>query len=1174
MKIGVGAPIGTILTMIGLSRLLGWAAIAGAAVMLIGTPVPVWIGQLMGSIQGKLKQAQDSRISLITEYLGSIRAVKYFAWEKSMIRKVDLARAKEQALLWRIAILWVWLGEIIQVLPVIAMLVIFTIHVAVQKQQLTAATAFTTITLLGNLTRNLGMSSVIARYVTGAYVSIQRLEKYFASTTPRIQHPDGPLRVVNATFRRNRKATFLLRNISIDFVEGGLNVITGQSGSGKTTLLLSLLGETILESGSVTCPRDVAYASQTSWLQNDTIRENIIFNSPFDQARYDRVLDACCLGPDLAELPKGDETVVGENGTSLSGGQRARVALARALYSHAPLVILDDVFSALDTKTSAALWRRCFCTDMLQGRTIVLVAQHPWIASQADLVIKLENGEVESAEQNIGVVRRPVLLHRESETVVADESGSASRTISGTATPAEVADNEENGNGKKKDPSPSPQEMDDISDEMEASGKSHRLMFLRYMSYFGGPAYTVLVFALICLYQATLIASALWLSVWVDAYSYRDAVNIAFYLGIYVAISLGELVVDGLTFLVFENGGWIAAKKLHETCLRAVMAAPLSWYNKVPVGRIVNRFSRDINSIDTSLPQMLRYFLELATGLLFEIGAVSSIMPVFILPAAVTCFCGIFAGEMYTRTAVVVKRLVSSSRSPVFSQFGDSLAGLAVIRARADMPKIFGDRLAERLRSFSRASEANYNCNRWVSVRIDFVTAAVSLAAGAIAISKAGIVAAGLVGFSLSNATSLSWTIMGLVRSMNEVEVELQCFDRVREYASLEPEEKQDEADQAAREAEASASGDGGPRYADDAERVVPKDWPKTGRVEFRNVTIRYDLNGPDILTDINLTFDAGERVAVVGRTGSGKSTLVLSLLRFTHIVKGRILYDGVDIEAVPRERLRSSLTIIPQEAVLFNGDVASNLDPTGTAPRDLLQRALDSCSGIASFQYHDSGTSTPQPSTTTTTEPANGSSTAAAAGKAQPAGPAATTPTTAATGGESSTLASADESAAVAGTVAGKAAAATTKGVTLSTVVEPKGENFSHGQRQVLSLCRALVRRSRLMLLDEATASMDYKTDRGIQEVLRAELANATGPGDDNRTLVTIAHRLRTIADYDKVVVMGGGKVLEYVAASLKNTIPREMFADTQSFQVRITKGPPECQGPVLRHAAPQWGV
>lgn len=310
------------------------------------------------------------------------------------------------------------LSEFTEAIPIISLLVIFSLHVAVRQQPLTADIAFTSITLIRTIRRNLAMMTGMSRGITSAGVSIKRLDRYFNNVVPLTRHPVGPLRAENATARRHKKAAFALKDISIDFVEGGLNVVSGPSGSGKSTLLLAILGETLIENGSITCPKDIAYASQSAWLQNETIKENILFNSEMEEARYDRVINACGLPIDFNEFPDRDETEVGENGATLSGGQKSRIALARALYSKAPVLLLDDIFSALDAKTASTVWEDCFCGDMLKGRTIVLVTQLPWIAPQADLSINLENGSVKDIQQNLGVVRKPVTLDRQ----IIDES--------------------------------------------------------------------------------------------------------------------------------------------------------------------------------------------------------------------------------------------------------------------------------------------------------------------------------------------------------------------------------------------------------------------------------------------------------------------------------------------------------------------------------------------------------------------------------------------------------------------------------------------------------------------------------------------------------------------------------------------------------------------------------
>ncbi|KAI0159623.1 multidrug resistance-associated protein [Xylariaceae sp. FL1272] len=1058
--IGFGVSIGTVLALTGTYKLLGWPALVGIAVMVILFPLPLLISHRMLGINREMKKIQDSRISAVSEYLASIRAIKYFAWEDAVAEKINTIRSGEQQKIWILNVLSVILAQLTEVIPILALLIMFSLYVLVRKQPLTADVAFTTISLVRMMRRNLSMASTSIRSTTAGLVSLRRLDRFFYNTTPLRPHTEGPLQMKNACFRRHKNAAFTLNDISIDFVEGGLNAITGSSGSGKTTLLLAILGETLLESGSITCPKDIAYASQSPWLQNDTIRENILFNSSFEKLRYDRVIEACGLAIDMDEFPERDETEVGENGTSLSGGQKSRVALARALYSKASVILLDDIFSALDAKTSASLWKEAFCGDLLKGRTVVLVTQVPWIGPQADLTIVMENGSIKDSEQNLGVTRH---------VVAADELLVDEGDVDTTVEVAAAHESETNGALLNRVTSVGlsravvAKRQNEVTQEALKTGTMARLQFFSYMSLFRNPAYAIITILMTILSQASLVGTTLWVAVWVEASSKDSAYDVGFYLGIYALFSLGECIFTGITYLAYESGGWYAARTLHNTFMNAVMSVPLSWYKTTPIGRIVNRFSADMNSLDNNMVAMLR--MTIVNGLLicFQAGAVSTVLPVFLIPIAICCAVGVFAGEIYTRTSVSIKRLVSSAQSPVFAQFADTLAGLAVIRARAGMPQVFHDQLAAKLRTLARAQEAQFCCNRWVGVRIDFMTTLVSVAAGAIAVSQAGTVAAGLVGFSLSNATTLNSLIMHFVRAMNQTEVELQSYHRVKEYANIEPEEKtEDYKEQGA--------------YTDDPAVVLPPNWPTNGEIEFRKVTIKYDVDGPEILKNINLKFAAGERVAVVGRTGSGKSTLVLSLLRFTNIVSGQIFFNGIDITKFPRRKLREALTIIPQEAVLFTGDVGSNLDPTNKISKQSIEKALDYCRGIASFEFHQDQI----PSSNMLIN------------------------------GFTDDDTDANETSAL--------------GIHLSTPVKAKGENFSHGQRQVLSLCRALVRKSKLLLLDEATASMDYETDQGIQEVLRKEL-NEHGR---DRTLVTIAHRLKTIIDYDRVVVMGAGEVIE----------------------------------------------
>lgn len=553
---------------------------------------------------------------------------------------------------------------------------------------------------------------------------------------------------------------------------------------------------------------------------------------------------------------------------------------------------------------------------------------------------------------------------------------------------------------------------------------------------FGGYFYAAFAILATLTVQFSYFGITYWLSIWTGTYSEDKNSRSMFYLSIYAAVIGLFLILQLTNNLVYQYGGWMAAKKMHSKLVTAVLSAPVSWFDENPIGRAINRFGNDTRSMDTLLIDWLRMSIENGLRFLLRIASIASIMPIFALPAAVICTAGFAVGEMYTRAQISIKRLVSVNYSPVFSHFTDSLAGMSVIRARNGMNEVFQNLLAEKLAVHSRSAEALYNSNRWVSVRSDFCAASVSAAAGCVAYFKSG--SPGLVGFSLSNAIGLSQTILTLVRTMNELEVELNSFQRMREYAEIEPEEDLKENKSARIDA-------------------IPASWPTSGQVVFQSVTARYHPEGSDVLRNVSFVAHPGERIGIVGRTGSGKSTLGLSLLRFVDLYGGSIAIDGIDINAVPLHRLRTAVTLIPQEPVLFSGNVHSNLDPFGQSSDTELRSALSACTSINVPDTQNRGTNS--------------------IGKAR-------------------------------------------RSLSLDTPVAANGENFSQGQRQVLSLARALCRRSKVVLLDEATASVDHETDSHMQRLLRSEFPEST--------IIAIAHRLRTIMDYDRVLVMADGEIIE----------------------------------------------
>ncbi|EYE98824.1 putative ABC multidrug transporter [Aspergillus ruber CBS 135680] len=1025
--VATACPVSTTIAMVFLYQMLGWPSLLGVIVLFLLTPLPALASRKISRIQQSVLRATDVRLSKIAEFLNSIRTLKYFGWEPAAINTIHDIRGIEQQRLWRRSVHAAGISMSGDLLPFISLLVMFSVFVLFTDNTLHAPIAFTSLSIMETLRSQFVWLSNISRFSAQGAESLRRVDRFFESAEDIQRHPEGPLELKDVTFRRTPIAAFRLRDITLRFKQNALNILTGPTGCGKTSLLQSLLGETVLESGSATAPRDIAYVPQAPWLQNDTVRQNILFYSSYDESRYNIAVEASGLAQDLQQLPLGDSTVVGERGTSLSGGQKQRVSLARALYSRSSTLLLDDIFSALDTHTTSLVYKRCFRSGLLADRTVVLVTSLPVALKDAEMVIRLEHGKVASVQssQRTSQVATPSVEEIETGALLSSTPYEAPQEMEPLAehviSSGAVPEQEVGTTGMAK--------------ETTATGRVPRTLFFQYMVMFGGFFYAVTAIVATLTVQFAYFAITYWLSVWTSAYDKYEHPNSIFYLSVYAATIILFLLLQLANNLIYQYGGWAAAKKMHAKLVTAVLSAPISWFDENPIGRAINRFGNDTRSLDTVLIDWLRMSIENWLRFLLRIASIVSIMPVFAVPVTIICATGFIIGEMYTRAQISIKRLCSVNYSPVFSHFTDSLSGMAVIRARAGMDEVFQGLLAEKLAVHTRSAEAQYNCNRWVSVRSDFCAASVAAAAGCVAYFRSG--SAGLVGFSLTNAIGLSQTILTLVRTMNELEVELNSYQRMREYADIQPEERLNEEEQ-----QKNA-------------KSIPASWPTSGLIEFQNVTARYQ-NGPDVLRNVSFIARPGERIGIVGRTGSGKSTLGLSLLRFVNIIEGRITIDGIDIQDILLNRLRKSVTLIPQEPVLFSGDVRSNLDPFNESSDTELRAALSACTFIQ----------TPPP--TTNTEDHHHQQ----------------------------------------------------QKLTLSTPVATNGENFSQGQRQVLSLARALCRRSKIVLLDEATASVDQETDMHMQSVLRDIFKDST--------IIAIAHRLRTIVDYDRVVVMGGGEIVE----------------------------------------------
>ncbi|KAF8610181.1 P-loop containing nucleoside triphosphate hydrolase protein [Ceratobasidium sp. AG-I] len=1044
------APVQIVVSVIFLYQVLGWSSIIGMSAMLALFSLPGKVGRLLNNVQVERMKKTDARVQIVTESIYVIRMIKLFGWESKVKSRIEEKR--EEELRWYkkkqlVGLVTQILGDI---LPVVAVLVTLASHTLWFKQSLDASVVFSSIAVFDVLRdRMRQMLRVIPALIQAcdpAKVSLDRISEFLTETELLDVHsekvaglaidPDPPAPSIigfrNATFTWARQLpgtpapsqrNFRLRiDEELIFRRGKVNMIIGPTGCGKTSLLMALLGEMHFVPGApdswFALPREggVAYAAQEAWVQNETIRDNILFGSEYEEERYKNVILQCALLRDLTLFEAGDMTEVGEKGVTLSGGQRARVSLARAIYSKAQTIILDDVLSALDVHTSRHVVDNCFSGDLVAGRTMLIVTHNVAMVNEiADFVVSLgSDGRIASQGSIDNALRLDPKLRAEVER---DE------------------ELEKKGEQAVDDPNP----VDDkdvklnksdgklmVAEEMDEGhvGWPALKLFLLAM---GGPGFWVLYFGGFILGHAAILSQTYWLGVWARAYEANPnnskAVDVPFYIGIYGAACVFGIVVNSSTFIIQVNGSMRASRSIHDRLVGSVLNATLRWLDSTPVGRVIARFTRDISAVDGSIPYEFSNLTEMTILLLLRFSAVIVFSPLFALPGALVFILGIWAGKIYITAQLSVKREMSNARSPLSSHFGAALVGITSIRAYGAEDQ-FRNEALRRIDKYTRAGRTFYNLNRWICIRMEALGGAFSAALAAYLLYARASVDASNTGFSLNMAVAFSSGILWWVRLLNRFEVQGNSLERVQQYLTIEQEP------------------------ASIAEKTPPAYWPASGTLVVEDLTARYSPDGPAVLHGISFEIQSGERVGIVGRTGSGKSSLTLSLLRMIPI-EGNIYYDGVSTHAINLDALRSNITIIPQQPELMSGTIRQNLDPFDEHDDAVLHAALCSA-GLSAMRSEG------------------------------------------------------DEAY-----------------ISLDSGVSASGVNFSLGQRQILALARAIVRNSKILVLDEATAAIDYDTDTAIQTSIRTELSN--------KTVIIVAHRLQTICDADKIMVLEAGEIIEF---------------------------------------------
>ncbi|TYJ59220.1 hypothetical protein B9479_000209 [Cryptococcus floricola] len=1040
----VYTPIQFVLCIALLYRILSWSSLIGMLTMFITLPLPGLLTKLNAQFQRKRMLATDSRIDTITEAIGALRIIKMFGWEDRIKERVAAKREDELTLIWQRRLMTLFTTLLNTVLPVLTMTVTFAVYTTIQKQQLTAAKVFTSMTVFELVKGQMSMTFYLLNSIVTAWVSSEMIDEYAeeASTDDKPEgllkaEEDGVVRFHEATFTWDPKPSnkndqgFKLVIEDAAFVKGKINLIAGPTGSGKSSLLKALVGELHFhrKAGSFFhLPRSggVSYAAQESWCSSDSIRDNILFGEPFEEARYWKVINACGLEPDLKLFDDGDHTEVGEKGITLSGGQKARITLARAIYSRTAVVLLDDIFSALDTLTSRWIIDNLFTGDLVKDRTVLLITHHlHLIAPVADYIITLnEDGTVRSQ----GSVNEGALDQGELEEAEAAED-------------QEIKDAEE---GEKKEEKKPAAKL--IKDEEKSEGRISKRALFAFFRTFGGPVFWFLYFGLLVGGQAMSSFETYWLGRWARAYDESESpqdVSVAFYLGLYFVFVLIGLVELAASAILFYIGAVKASREVHRRLVNSIFGAHMRFMDSTPVGRIISRFTKDMKSVDGSFTETFANVADVTVGLALKIIVVVSLVPLFSLPAVFIGLLGGTIGEMYIHGQLSVKREMSNAKSPLFSHFSAAFNGIVSIRAYGAQDKMRNE-AQRRADKYTRAaanptnnvkviSEStdvyfSYNFNRWVTVRLDMLGGLFAACLAAFLVYGPRLDAS-TAGFALSQAISFSSMILWWVRMLNEMEVQGNSVERIQDYLDIPQEPAFDDRKQ--------------PSAA----------WPTSGEIVLDGLSAKYSNDGPIVLDELKVSIKSGEKVGIVGRTGSGKSTLALALLRMLPTT-GKVLIDGVDTAKINLHALRSNVTIILQDPILLSGSLRFNLDPFGEHDDAELNDALQSSGLGATRQSGTSGSVTPQR-------------------------------------------------------------------LSLDTHISAGGGNLSQGQRQLVALARALVRNSKVLILDEATASVDFETDTLIQQSIR-DLPSSC-------TVLTVAHRLSTVMDYDKILVLGAGKVLEY---------------------------------------------
>ncbi|KAI0379954.1 ATP-binding cassette transporter protein YOR1-like protein [Hypomontagnella monticulosa] len=1050
------APISCLITLVVLIINLTYSALAGFALLVIGVPALTRAIRLLFRRRAAINKITDQRVSLTQEILQSVRFVKYFGWEGAFLERLKDIRNREIHSIQILLAIRNAINAVSMSLPIYASMLSFITY-SLTDHGLPAAQVFSSLALFNGLRMPLNLLPLVIGNTVDAWSSLKRIQEFMLSEeqeeevtwkydgnnavemhdasftwerTPTQETEKTP--AANGEKKETRKAPkanpteensedtastlveerepFKLQGLNVTIGREELVAVIGTVGSGKSSLLAALAGDMRKTSGEVVLGASRAFCPQYAWIQNTSVQNNILFGKQMHRDWYKDVIRACALQPDLDMLPNGDATEIGERGITISGGQKQRLNIARAIYFDADIVLMDDPLSAVDAHVGRHIMDNAIL-GLLKHKCRILATHQLWVLNRCDRIIWMDNGKMQAIDTFDNLMANHSGFRQLMETTAMEETKEEKPAVE------EKTAEGEKGKKKKK------QAQGLMQAEERAVASVPWSVYTDYIRASGSILNAPITLLVLLLSQGANIMTSLWLSYWT---SDHFGLTTGIYIGVYAGLGTLQAMMMFTFSILLTVFGTNASKTLLRQAVTRTLRAPMSFFDTTPLGRITNRFSRDVDVMDNNLTDAMRmYFLTLAM-IISVFALIIAFFHYFAIALVPLAILFVLAASYYRASAREVKRFESVLRSVVFAKFGEGLSGVASIRAYGLRDRFLAD-LRQSIDEMNAAYYLTFSNQRWLSIRLDTIGNLLVFTTGILVVTSRFSVSPSIGGLVLSYILSIVQMLQFTVRQLAEVENGMNAVERLQYYGTQLEEE------------------------APEHTIEVRPTWPESGEIVFDNVEMRYRANLPLVLKGLNMHVRGGERIGIVGRTGAGKSSIMSTLFRLVEISGGHIYIDGLDISTLGLHDLRSRLAIIPQDPTLFRGTVRSNLDPFSEHSDLELWSALRQADLVPADANIDDKDPTR---------------------------------------------------------------------IHLDSVVEEDGLNFSLGQRQLMALARALVRGSRIIVCDEATSSVDMETDDKIQKTMAV--------GFKGRTLLCIAHRLRTIVGYDRICVMDAGRIAE----------------------------------------------